>query len=62
MRLVESLGGNPEVMFRTFVLFDTGSDVQTVFEDDLKALKYDKSTYKGAGRKVVLSTANGYIT
>jgi hypothetical protein len=48
-------------VLRVGILNDTGSNLQTVFDNDLVSLGYNPQTYQGNMGQVYIETANGIV-
>lgn len=53
--------GDDNVVLRIGILNDTGSNLQTVFDNDLGSLGYNPQTYQGNICLVYIETANGIV-
>lgn len=56
-----AFGGDPSREIAVSISNDTGSNTQTLYQDDLTALGFNASTYRGIEGDVSVQTANGTI-
>src|SRR5438046_1511236 len=59
IKLPSRWGGNDNVILLVGILNDTGSTLQTVFDNDLVLLRYNPQTYQGNMGQLYVQTANG---
>jgi hypothetical protein len=62
LRLPARFGGDDNLYRGIFANFDTGSDIQSIYQADLTAVRYNPNTYSGRRGWTNIVTANGTVS